>query len=462
MDKIFKNKFKNFEKKAPDSAFDNILDKVSNQAIQTVPSNFLFIKVACIVLVAIVSAIALYMIFAQEKKTIPVKKSLIVKNESKIKESQSSKININKEQVEDVKQVEKTIVTTKNTSQPTKIENKSILAENAEKTKKEVIIIEKRNLEINIEANRFVCGGECTLKVNSLIEGGEWLADKNINIENPNKATTIVRTNKAQKVLFTFVKEEQRDTFTVFFNHADKLKYSIQPESCLGNDGALVLDLPENRSFYSNNDVKFENNKFVDLTHNNYLFELKDKYNCEYKIQVNIPQERLSTEITFDALETKINYPIYFETNIENADYNWDFGDNLTSSNKNPNHKYGHVGSYTVKLFVSKGSCKDTVMLRNLVIEDGSIELPNIFTPNNDGKNDVFKIKTPDSLISFEAIIMSKEGKLVYKWTDSNKGWDGLLMNGQEAKIGSYYYIIKGVDDKGKSFEYKSYLELNR
>ena len=155
---------------------------------------------------------------------------------------------------------------------------------------------------------------------------------------------------------------------------------------------------------------------------------------------------------------------IHFKANIEieEANYTWDFGDGTQSFEKSPVHRYEKADSYNVKVLISNNNCQKELILNNLKIDDKGFSIPNIFTPNNDGKNDVFLISVSDNLKSFNAIIMNRDGKMVYQWTDSQKGWDGLMINGEEASSGTYYYVITGVDANGQSFEYKNFVELRR
>ena len=65
------------------------------------------------------------------------------------------------------------------------------------------------------------------------------------------------------------------------------------------------------------------------------------------------------------------------------------------------------------------------------------IEIPNIITPNGDGKNDVFYIKNIDKLEWSNLIIYNRWGKKVYETDNYKNDWDG---NG--AADGVYYYIL--------------------
>ena len=82
------------------------------------------------------------------------------------------------------------------------------------------------------------------------------------------------------------------------------------------------------------------------------------------------------------------------------------------------------------------------------------ISIPNAFSPNDDGINDVFNIKMfcPANLVSFQISIFSRWGELIYQSSDANFSWDGRTANGTLVPVGAYLYII----------EYKTANEPNR
>ena len=86
---------------------------------------------------------------------------------------------------------------------------------------------------------------------------------------------------------------------------------------------------------------------------------------------------------------------------------------------------------------------------------------PNIFTPNNDGKNDVFE--TLDKHIPIlNCYIYNRYGNLVYELTKPNQVWDGRTSSGIECKQGIYYYVIFAIRDSGEYVNEKGFVELIR
>lgn len=69
--------------------------------------------------------------------------------------------------------------------------------------------------------------------------------------------------------------------------------------------------------------------------------------------------------------------------------------------------------------------------------------VPNAFTPNGDGLNDMFNIQT-DLLISYHITIYNRWGELMFSSDDIGKGWDGNV-NDKPQEIGTYIYYIESV-----------------
>ncbi len=81
----------------------------------------------------------------------------------------------------------------------------------------------------------------------------------------------------------------------------------------------------------------------------------------------------------------------------------------------------------------------DTVLVR--VTYNRNFNLPNAFSPNNDGVNDVFRPKSA-GLILFNMLVYNRWGQLLSQVTDHRRGWDGTC-NGEPQPIGTYVYVIQ-------------------
>jgi gliding motility-associated-like protein len=84
--------------------------------------------------------------------------------------------------------------------------------------------------------------------------------------------------------------------------------------------------------------------------------------------------------------------------------------------------------------------------------------IPNVFTPNGDGKNDVFKINS-NGLKSLNCVIYDRWGLKMYEWDGINGSWDGNAKTGI-APDGTYFYIINYTDLKDTATTEKGYLNL--
>jgi gliding motility-associated-like protein len=72
-----------------------------------------------------------------------------------------------------------------------------------------------------------------------------------------------------------------------------------------------------------------------------------------------------------------------------------------------------------------------------------TIYIPNVFTPNNDGINDVFEVKG-SYIENIEVTIFNRWGNELYTWKDLNEGWNGEY-KGELVPDGTYFYIINVV-----------------
>ena len=125
--------------------------------------------------------------------------------------------------------------------------------------------------------------------------------------------------------------------------------------------------------------------------------------------------------------------------------YSWQFGDGNSSSAFEPTHKYTIPGVYNVQLNVSDSTgCEVSVFDEVKIPSNFMLEVPNIFTPNGDGINDVFTIGNlsfGDQETFVEVNIYNRWGDLVFQSNNFNFKWNG-ANSGQQSAEGVYFWVI--------------------
>lgn len=94
---------------------------------------------------------------------------------------------------------------------------------------------------------------------------------------------------------------------------------------------------------------------------------------------------------------------------------------------------------------------------------DYSFYAPNAFTPNGDGRNDVFYVYGEGiDNSTFEMYVFDRWGNLLFVSKDINKGWDGTRNNGPMSQIDTYVWEVKFTDQSGNPHKYIGHLNLIR
>jgi gliding motility-associated-like protein len=141
----------------------------------------------------------------------------------------------------------------------------------------------------------------------------------------------------------------------------------------------------------------------------------------------------------------------------------WNFGDGTSGTGPNPTHTYGAPGVYTAVLSVTdpQGCTSTYSMIIRVNDLPSFVSVPNVFTPNGDGSNDIFVVKS-QGLEDFEIKIYDRWGILLSDFTNPQQGWDGRTKGGVAVTDGTYFFIMNAKGFDGKSYQQNGFLTLLR
>lgn len=105
--------------------------------------------------------------------------------------------------------------------------------------------------------------------------------------------------------------------------------------------------------------------------------------------------------------------------------------------------------------------CSDTSTACVTVLGEALISIPNVFTPNADGSNDVFEV-TWVGLSGLHCEIYDRWGLLIYQWDGLTGKWDGKTTNGKFATDGVYYYVVHATTLQGEQRNLTGFVHLLR
>ena len=152
-------------------------------------------------------------------------------------------------------------------------------------------------------------------------------------------------------------------------------------------------------------------------------------------------------------------YITFTNISIGATGHSWDFAGLGTSEEQHPNFNfdYNEGGVYPVELaVVNNFGCRDTV-LKNIIIKDELIvHVPNAFTPDGDGINDLFgPVIQGHSVRDFRFLIFNRWGELIFESHTVDQWWDGTHKG---KRVQQDVYVWKLIVRHGQTSEKHEYI----
>jgi gliding motility-associated-like protein len=231
-----------------------------------------------------------------------------------------------------------------------------------------------------------------------------------------------IQTKKVKAPGLFFVKVT--NPFGCFRTDSILLDTFISPTVYLGKDsfvcesGSFIIDAGTFKSYVWQDGST--NQKYEAKNAGNYFVVAKDNNNCNASDTLNLSLKPKPT-IKINKL-IKVCEPDTFIKPIGNfISYLWQ--DGTTSSS----YRVTDYGTYTVKV-LDENYCSNTALVDIKSSCPGTLFLPNAFTPNGDGKNELF-FPVTRNVKSFTMQIYNRWGEMIFETDDVNKAWDGKYNN---------------------------------
>ncbi len=138
-------------------------------------------------------------------------------------------------------------------------------------------------------------------------------------------------------------------------------------------------------------------------------------------------------------------------------------GTTVTRYDQDIEYTFVEAGKNVVLLQVRDDDVISESATITITISESHLEMPNAFSPNNDGKNDIYRAKPEKhkSIVEFHAYIFNRYGQKLYEWTNINDGWDGTY-HGHPVKDGVYYVYVEARGADGVEYKIRRDVNLMR
>jgi hypothetical protein len=267
----------------------------------------------------------------------------------------------------------------------------------------------------------------------------------------------------------------QEEIFEMSRNLLTYDNLTVDSELCSFNPGYIVLDVftePSDVFFYYDGQLIDLNNVeilsssqifttyslFIENPVENGSLEIINEYGCgilvdEFDILWSVPGPEIdifSPEFEqFGVISTGsfINFESVYQAGIEA--FIWDFGDGSSLEfGPNVSHAFNLDGTYEVILEVfSSAGCSLSTTTTLEIGKGYSIMLPNVFTPNGDNFNDIFRPLFTGGITQLDFQVFDPDGHELYYEQSSTDQTTGQLSingwNGENAKSSESYYVYK-------------------
>jgi gliding motility-associated-like protein len=186
----------------------------------------------------------------------------------------------------------------------------------------------------------------------------------------------------------------------------------------------------------------------------NYTIVLKNTSNCDSTINITltvIPPIQFEIIADSQLVYSGSTIQLNTSTTLEGVTYQWQPSNNVSNAQISNPTSIVNSSTWYYLTITTTNNCKNEdslfVEVRPTEIpecEEKNVFLPNAFSPNGDGENDVYYIESNYDLDKINFMIFNRWGQKVFETDDELIGWDGTF-NGKPALGDSFGYVFEGI-----------------
>ncbi len=238
---------------------------------------------------------------------------------------------------------------------------------------------------------------------------------------------------------------------------------------CYGDEnGRIIIDGANGGTppyTYSLDGVQYQAGaEFADLSAGVYSLFIKDMNDCvlEESIVISEP-DILEVDAGDDiTVETGMSVELFANTNTENNIlYNWSPATDLDCVDcPSPIFTARETTTYTVNI-IDENNCNASDEITIFVERPKlpTFSIPNAFSPNGDGVNDVFRLIPQSEVIELEFMVYNRWGERIFYSKDVDFGWDGSY-KGEGQEMGVYVYYVRAIFVGDQDYEAQGNITL--
>jgi gliding motility-associated-like protein len=325
----------------------------------------------------------------------------------------------------------------------------------------------------SIIADTSVCLGDSLQLFASGGNGYEWVNP--LGMDNPTLAQPKVAPDSAFRYVVRIENEpgctRTESVFVEVLPKPNVDSVSLFAEVCGNENGQLNVWTSGNENFtYSLGALSQSNPTFSNLVSGEYNLSVTDSKGCSLDSIVFVPLT-IEVEASFSASPESGGKPldVEFTNTSQNAtNYEWYIDSLFWDDTEHTAAYFDSIGEYPVQLFAfnKRPECVDSTTFTILVFETIYARIPNVFTPNNDGVNDVFTIDVRGAS-EVNASFFNRWGNEMHALQTSSSGfeqtiplWDGTTLENQSVIDGTYFYTISITSIAGNVFDFQGHVQV--